>query len=450
MRRAAVSGAVPRGPETAKVLRLRWVMFALMALATFFVSFHRTSFGVIRADLSETFGLNATQFSLISSMYFYTYVACQIPVGILADRIGVRKVVGTGCLITAVGTALFAAAPSFPLACLGRALVGMGVSAGVLCSMKLYTQWFKEGEVTTVNGVGNLFGTMGGLVAQTPLAMLVGALTWRVTFGGAAVISLVISLLCFAVMRDSPESMGLPSIAEIEGRPRRAKAESGLRVGETLRRIFSNRHMWLLFFIMPVMFGSVTLFTGTWGVTYVQEVFSLNTVEAAVYTSITAVGMAVSNPVICFLSDRMHSRKKPLVTVVALALVIWLLLGYGDGLIKSTGTLGIVMFLFGCTNGALPILFAIVREVNDPAYVGMSIGVSNTFGMLSSTVFPVICGSIIDANPHLQGALLFRRAFLFVVVLVAAALVCSLLTKETGGRNIYHMEHPAESNTDRP
>ena len=124
-----------------------WVVLLLAGFASFFTFFHRMSAGVLRADLVEEFALSATSFAAFSSVCFYPYMLMQIPVGLLADRWGVRKTVSLGCLVTALGTLLLASAGSFAAACLGRLLVGFGISAPVVCTQKAAAVWFPENKV---------------------------------------------------------------------------------------------------------------------------------------------------------------------------------------------------------------------------------------------------------------------------------------------------------------
>ena len=318
-----------------------WVMFLLISLASFFVQFHRTSSGVIRNDLAEAFEMSATSFSLFSSMYFYPYVLMQIPVGILADRWGVRKTVSLSTLIAAMGTMIFAFAPTFSVACLGRAIVGIGVSTPVVCSPKLLSSWFRQSQVVTVSGIGNLVGNFGGLAAQAPLALLVAALTWRVSFLVLGIVTLIIAAVIFLFLKDSPESMGLPSMANLDNRPASPKnQENRNSIWQILKNVFANRYCWPLFLIMPSLMGAYTVFSGTWGVPYLQDVFGYSNIEASTLTSYMAIGMSVGSFGISFLSDQLRSRKKPLVFIAGMTFLLWLFLAFSNGLLSILGWVG--------------------------------------------------------------------------------------------------------------
>ena len=432
--------------QARRVMKLAWVMFLIISLAGFFTQFHRTSSGVIRGDLAADFEMGATAFSLFSSMYFYPYVIMQLPYGIMCDKWGVRKTVSLATIIAAIGTAIFAAAPNFSILCLGRALVGVGVAAPVVATQKLTASWFKQGQIVTVGGFGSLIGMLGGICAQAPLALVVAAFTWRATFYGLAVLTVAMALICIFFLKDSPESIGLPSIKELEGNAASAEQkaepvaeEEQKSVIQVLKGVFTNRYCWSLFIMAPIMQGAYIVFSGTWGVSYLMDTFGYDSIKASTLTAYVAIGMSISNFAIALISDMLKSRKKPLVFIAALTFAEWFLLAYGQGFLAKIGFAGqgVVMFLFGCTAAAVPMLFAVCREVNDRRYVGMSISTVNTIGMLSAAFMPVIVGAVIDNNMKtLSGGALYTKSFGFIVILAGIALVASIFSKETHAKYV--------------
>lgn len=424
--------------QVTRMRRYRVLILIAVILAGFLTQFHRASSGTIRDDLAAAFSLNATQFAAFSSMYFYPYMIMQLPVGILADKFGARKLIIAGSFLAAVGTLIFSQAASFPVLCLGRLLVGIGVSAPVICKDKLLTEWYSPGKIVTMGGISSFFQNMGGVAAQAPLSAVIGIFTWRATFVGLAAVSLLASVFAFFFVHNRPADKGFPSELELEGYARPKK--NALSIPAALKKIIKNRYIWPLLFIMPVEMGAYTMFSGTWGVSYIQDVFGYTSAEATRFTTCLMLGWCVSIVFICAISDRMRSRKKPILALCTLALALWLLMAFGSPLIAKTHTLAVVCFLFGFTGSLTPLLFASAREVNDPAALGTTLGVVNMIGMGAGAVFPVICGAIIDrfAGASITSAQLYSRAFLYLVALLAAALVlAALFLKETGCKNIH-------------
>jgi len=420
-------------------------------LAGFLTQFHRASSGTIKADLAADFSLNATQFATFSSMYFYPYMIMQLPVGILADKIGARKLIVGGCFLSALGTLIFSLANTFPILCLGRLLVGVGVSAPIICKDKLLSEWYSPSKIVTMGGISSCFQNMGGVVAQAPLSLLVGLLTWRATFVGLAVVSALMGVFALLFVRNKPSDKGFPSELELEGYSRKTPVAK-LSVGAALKKIVSNRLTWPLFLIMPIEMGAYTMFSGTWGVSYIQDVFGYTATQATKYTTCLMLGWCISIILICTISDRIRSRKKPIIVLCSLSLLLWVLLSFGSSLIARTHLLGVVCFLFGVTGSLTPLLFATAREVNDPSCLGTTLGVVNMIGMGAGAVFPIICGAIMDKHTvrGISGAGLYSRAFLFLVILLAIALLISVLfLKETNCKNIHLQSTSTAENRDK-
>lgn len=409
----------------------RWVILLVIGLATFFTYFHRMSASIIQADLSETFAMSATSFGTFSAICFYPYVLMQLPVGILADTLGVRKTVSLGCLITAVGTVIFAIAPNFMIACMGRFLVGFGISSPVVCTQKITATWFPEHQIASASACAGTLGNLGGLFAQTPLAVLVGYLGWRFVFGAAAAATLLMAALCFIFLRDAPSSRP-------NSREPKAAAAPRASFFAPLGKIFRDRRILCLLPIMLIQMGIYQMFSGTWGISYLRDTFGYSNVEASSYTSWMMVGMMVFYLLVPVISDRIRLRKLPLLVISGLTALIWILISYGSGLLRGGATMSAAMFLMGATSGSFPLFFSLIREYSDSRYVGTAVGACNMIGMAAGAVFPIICGGLIDSLSlaGIAGAELYQYAFTFAVVLSVIAFVFSLFTAETHCRSL--------------
>jgi len=127
-------------------------VFAGLA-AYFFVFFVRTSLNVVQSDLQFTFGLSASQFSLLTSLYFYTYALMQVPAGVLIDYWGPRKSISLAMILASVGSWIFASAPSFSVLLWGRFISALGVSPVYIAVLKLNSSWFLPVEFIALTGI---------------------------------------------------------------------------------------------------------------------------------------------------------------------------------------------------------------------------------------------------------------------------------------------------------
>lgn len=126
--------------------RYKWAVWATLALAFLIVFFHRYATAVVADDLTRDLGLTGSQLSLLASMYFYAYAFMQIPSGILADYVGPRRTASAGMLLAALGALIFSMSAEASWAYLGRLLVGIGVGAIFICTLKMQSTWFRASE----------------------------------------------------------------------------------------------------------------------------------------------------------------------------------------------------------------------------------------------------------------------------------------------------------------
>ena len=200
----------------AKLFKYRWLIFWIMAVAYVFVYFHRLCPAVVATDLQETFQASAGFIGLLASAYFYPYAVMQFPAGLLSDSLGPRKTATVFLVIAGVGSLVFGLAPTMEVAIAARVLVGLGVSMVFIPAMKILSQWFRVREFAFMTAILMIMGGVGGLTAATPLALMTGWVGWRVSFEIIGGITLVMALLVWIFVRNRPQDMGWPSLAEID------------------------------------------------------------------------------------------------------------------------------------------------------------------------------------------------------------------------------------------
>jgi MFS family permease len=149
----------------------------------YFLSYlYRTVNAVIAPDLVRDFGVTPGELGLLTSAYFLTFAAVQLPLGMVLDRFGPRRVNVVLLVVAAAGAAAFAYASSFGGLLLGRALIGVGVSGALMASLKAFTLWFPANRLATVNGLLMAVGGLGAVAASAPVEALLHHTDWRGVF----------------------------------------------------------------------------------------------------------------------------------------------------------------------------------------------------------------------------------------------------------------------------
>jgi sugar phosphate permease len=410
--------------------RLAWTVWGLGA-ALYLVGFYqRVAPAVMTRELAAAFGLSATALGNLSAFYFFTYVAMQVPTGIIADRWGPRRLLTAGALVAAVGTLLFALAPRLAVASAGRLLIGGSVAVAFVGMLKLASHWFAPRQFALVSGMALFTGIVGAVFAGVPLRLAVDRFGWRPVMTASALVTLALAAAIWLVVRDDPEEKGHASYFAGASHHEAPSILGGLR--EVLR----YRNTWLLSFVPGGIAGALLAFAGLWGVPYLTTVYGMSTAEAAGATSTVMVGWALGGPVFGAASDRL-GRRKPLYVGGMLVLTLtWALVLYAS---PPRALLAVLLAVAGFFSGCMMPGFAFAKESVPPPLAGTVSGVVNTGVMLGPMVLQPSIGWMLDRlwrGAVQEGARVYdlagyRTGFGLMMAWLVASLAAVLFTSET-------------------
>jgi sugar phosphate permease len=429
--------------QLARTLRVRWLIVLVPAAIYFFSYFHRIAPAVVAGDLMRTFSIAATSLGNLAAVYPYVFVLMALPAGGLADTLGPRWTLALGAATMGVGAVVFGVAPVFGVAFLGRLLVGLGASVILIASLRLAADWFRPEEFGTISGWSQTVGNVGGLVASSPLALLVEALGWRQSFVLIGTATLLLGLAALLFVRDRPEDMGLVPV-----NPGRA-AQALPSIGETVKSIppvLANPRTWPPVLAATGAYSTLIAFFGLWGIPYLTQVYGLPRVQAANYASLLAIGIVVGAPLVGWLSDRWLGRRRlPFVAFTAVYAACWALLALPGEMRLPVTLLPPFFFLMGFASCGLVLVWACVREVNDPARVGIAIGFCNMPVFLGFALLQWLTGAILDARweglivggTRFYPASAWEAAFALCLAVSLGALLLTFFVTETRCRNVW-------------
>ncbi len=409
----------------------------------FFSYFHRIAPAVVAGDLMRAFSLSAASLGSLAAIYPYVFALMALPAGGLADTLGPRWTLALGAATMGFGAILFGLAPVFNAAWTGRLFVGLGASVILIASLRLAAEWSRPDEFATISGWSQTVGNVGALVASSPLALLVETLGWRESFVLIGTLTLLMALAAALFVRDRPEAMGLPPVNP-EGALR---AVPSLR--ETLRGIpgiLANPLTWPPVLATTGVYSTLIALFGLWGVPYLSQVYGLPRVQASTYTALLGLGVVVGAPLVGWLSDRWLGRRRlPFAAFTAIYAACWALLALPGEFRLSVTLLAPVLLLMGFASSGLVLVWACVREVNDPARVGIVIGFCNMPIFLGFALLQWLTGLILDARwqgvtvsgTRLYPASAWEAAFALCLAVSLGALVLTFFVRETRCRNIW-------------
>ncbi len=416
-----------------RTLRYRWVIFWILALGYVLVYFHRLCPAVVAIDMMRDLQAGGALTGLLGAAYFYPYALMQLPAGLLADSWGPRKTITLFFGVACAGSIVLGAAPSVSWAILGRTLVGLGVAMLFVPTMKVLAEWFAVGEFALMTGILMAMGGVGSLTATVPLASLSAWVGWRWSFVFVGGLTLVLGILVWAIVRDRPADMGLPSPSALPG-----TAVEAIPLTSAVRRVVACPHFWPLavwfFFDCGVFFA----FGGLWGGPYLMQVHGLAKPEAGRILSMIAVGMVVGSPFLSYLSSNVFRARKPVIVLCsAVVLGISALLAFRTDAIPVFGLYLVCLGLGVFASAVVVIGFTANKELFPVQMAGTATGLVNLFPFAGGAVFQPVLGVVLERSGRTGEAFTlagYENAFLVLFLCAAAAFLASFFLKETLAR----------------
>jgi MFS family permease len=284
----------------------RWraivLVFAPFVFAYYLSYLYRTINAVIAGELTTDLGIGTTELGLLTSAYFLSFAILQLPVGVLLDRFGPRRVQSALMLIAALGALLFSVGHSFTTLLIGRAMIGVGVAAAFMAGLKAVVLWFPKERVAFVNGWFVMIGAAGALSATTPAAWVLDWLGWRGLFALLAAATSVSALLIDVAVPDMPT------------RPaNRALGLSGLKL------IYTDGQFWRIAPLSATCIGTAWALQGLWAAPWLADVENLDQSHIVSHLSIMGAALCAGALLFGIGADRLRSRGVRPQTLLGLA-----------------------------------------------------------------------------------------------------------------------------------
>lgn len=434
--------------EQHKAVRV-WLMWGVLALAFMIVLLHRVSPGVILDCLIIDLKIQeAAVAGTLAGMYSIIYCLMQIPSGLLADFWGPRKTVTTGMLVAGLGSLIFALAPNLFCAFIGRGIVGLGVSVVLVSILKFLTFWFKPSQFTTMTGLTMLVGNLGGVLGTSPLALLVKGLGWRKSHLMIGAATLLIATLCWLIVLDHPRILrNAPknSYLEKHENDKKEKALGWQEYLAALKIVLKNFHNVPLFCTFFGVYGTLLAFTGAWGAFYLRHVYGFTQQESAHYLLVITVGISLGYLLIGYISDKVSRRKWPSLLFFAVYILTWAALVCWEGGKPPVYALYPLFFLMGFTGTSNVPLFGLAKDLNEPAYSGLAVGVVNVGAFAGAAILQPLWGYILDWKRSSIGIMetnfypleAYRSLFILCLVFLLICFCLALSIKETKCYNVF-------------
>jgi sugar phosphate permease len=370
--------------DNKKYLFSAWLICGLGAIYYSYEYLLRISPSVMEGALRDHFRLSATGFGLLSAFYYYAYVPLQLPVGVLLDRYGPRILLTFACFICVVGTFIFASTQIFWIAAIGRFLVGFGSAFAFVGVLKLATIWLPEDKLAMVSGMASALGTIGAMLGDNLLGILVINLGWSQTVNLTAYFGIVLIFVLWFGIRDKKE--GHIQHTGTIGSFRTSMIDLGI--------IIRNKQMWINGMFGCLVYLPATVFAELWGIPYLKHAHGLTQEGADFANSLLFLGFTIGAPLMGYISDKLKRRKPPMFLGAAGAAIVMMILLYIPGLNQTT--INTLMVLLGLLYSSQCIVFAVGRELSPNEAAGTAIAMTNMVVMLGAMFLQPLVGRLLD------------------------------------------------------
>jgi len=404
-------------------LSRRWLILIILNAVYFFVYFHRVSTAVLAPYLMEAFVATAASLGAMSSAYFYPYALSQPVVGLLADRLGAKRVITFSTFISFLGAFLFGLAPNLLWASLARALIGFGAAGVFVPALKVLLPWFGPAAFAQMHVILLGVGNIGAIVASTPYAWFIQQVGWRSTFFFIAALSFLLAALSWFLIQDYPlNHHPVPEERKKDNAP----------LLPSFAAIIKTPFFWIMTALFFTYGGPFSTFQGLWGYPFLRDVFGYDKLQASNLLMFIAFGVIFGGPVLGYLTDKTFARKKRsfLSALIAVQVVNWSFLVFGGSSLGPIA-LGLILFLMGAAlAGTLSLVWSIVREESPPEKLGTAMGLLNPAPFLGVATFQPLTGYLMDQVGKVGGVFPFaayQQAFVLCLSSVSVSLILSLV-----------------------
>jgi MFS family permease len=382
---------------------------------------------VMSVELKQTFGLTEAAFGHLAACYNYAYTPMQVPVGMMMDRFGPRRILTFACFLCAFGTYLFAATTNIHVAQIGRLLVGFGSAFAYVGVLKISNVWLPQKYFALVAGLCTTLGALGGIGGQISLSHLVDTLGWQNTLHYSVVVGVVLTVVLWLVLRDSRTK---------DNKEEQTKYEHVVPSIEfsRLKEMLLSRQLWLNGLIGCLFYMPISGFAEVWAVSFLQAA-GMTKHDAAMGSSMVLLGFAIGAPLWGWVSSVIQSRRIPLIvgsfiSAVLMALAI---------LEPSSSKLWMFPLLFatGFFAGAEILIFAVSNDLSRPAVSATAAAFMNTLVMIGGMFAPPMIGRLLDKSMQVVDNLPvlaiqdYSTVFMIIPIALVLAGIFSMLLKET-------------------
>jgi len=395
--------------------------FVIGALFFAYAFVHRVAPSVMTSELMQAFSVGGAALGGLSALYFYAYVAMQVPVGLLMDRYQTRDLMALALLVCALGSLGLAGTESFLIASVCRLIIGASLAFAFVGTLTIAHRWFPGSQFALLAGIAQSSGMLGAVIGQAPQRMLVEQIGWR----GSTLVLVAVGVILAALAH---------WVVPTEGK----NSKPAQHHDHTSWSVVSSTRNWVCAMIGFGIAAPMLGFAALWAVPWLVTTRGFVQTDAAAIASLVFVGWMIGSPLAGWLSDRLGRRKPVLfggatISLLALAAILYLPAA-------NSSLLSVLFFVQGIGGGAMAVLYSVIRDLNPPSRAATALGMLNMVVVGSGAVMQPLIGRWLDHGwdgrmvdgARIYNSVQYEQAFSVLLLLNLFAIVMLLWLRETG------------------
>ena len=399
----------PRLAQAPTVPRLVALVFLPFAGGYFLSYFFRNINALIAPQLVSELDLSAAELGLLTAAYFLTFGAFQIPLGLLLDRFGPRRVQSCLLLVAAVGAVVFGWGEGILSLIIGRGLIGLGVAGGLMSAFMAFVLWFPRERLPLVNGFYMAFGGLGALAATEPLEAALATTHWRTVFFAVGAMTALVAALIFVAVPERRQERAPENLA-------------GQLAG--LKEIFSNRLFWRVAPLTATTLATGLAVTGLWAGPWLRDIVGLGRDGVAFHLLVSAVGLIVGSILGGILVEVFRLIGVGILGVVGLLVSVFMIAQVAMILEVTTASY-LILATHGFMINAIALTYPALSQQFPKEFAGRVVTALNVLVIVAAFAWQYLMGWIIDLWPATAGGgypgEAYQAAFVGVLVLQGLA-----------------------------
>lgn len=388
-------------------------VLAPFALAYFMSLFFRSVNAVIAPDLVDAFALSAADLGLLTSAYFLTFALFQIPLGILLDRFGARRVQAAMVATAATGGALFALGQDLTTLAIARGLVGLGFCGGLMSAYKQIADWFPKHHLPLINGLFLGLGSLGAVLATVPAQAVVDAAGWRMLLLIGAGLTGFAAVALIGVVPERPVATTPPA---------------GLtqQISDLFLVVYRDPLFWRVAPMTVLGFASGSAIQTLWAGPWLRDVAGFERQDIARQLMAMTLALSFGSMFGGVIAEFLRRYGIGVLAVAASASVLFMLAQLGI-VLEWVSASALLWALFGATFNVVTLCYAALSQHFPPGYAGRANAGLNVLSTGAAFALQYAIGAVIDLWPKDAGGGYAPQAYAWAFGLVLSAQALALL-----------------------